>query len=229
MKSATPARRTRSTRDSRSRIISAACAEFADRGFDGAKVDRIAARARLNKAMIYYHFRSKQALYRELLRTMLGELAERIRPITFTDQTPFEKLDAFVEELVNAGLARPDMPPIILREIAAGGRHVDATTLQPMLGLLEAMTAIVTDGVERGEFRKIDPLLLHLTTIWPVMVYLISKPMRIKMESVARVDTSILSQASFIHHMQHLNRSAVALYPASPRPRLRHAAPESSS
>jgi TetR/AcrR family transcriptional regulator len=229
MKPATPARRTRSTHDSRSRILAAACTEFADRGFDGAKVDRIAARARLNKAMIYYHFRSKQALYRDLLRTMLGELAERIRPIALTDQTPFEKLDAFVEELVNAGLARPDLPPIILREIAAGGRHVDAATLQPMLGLLEAMTGIVTDGIERGEFRKVDPLLLHLTTIWPVMVYLISKPMRVKMASVAGIDTSILSPERFMRHMQHLNRSAVAQQPASHRSPSRHAAPESAS
>ena len=51
--------------------------EFAARGFDGAKVDRIAARARVNKAMLYYHFQNKAALYREILRTLFRRLASR--------------------------------------------------------------------------------------------------------------------------------------------------------
>ena len=47
---------------SRQRLLTAAAAEFAARGFAGASVDRIARAARVNKAMIYYHFRSKAAL-----------------------------------------------------------------------------------------------------------------------------------------------------------------------
>ena len=54
------------------RILAAAAAlEFAARGFAGARVDRIARRARVNKAMLYYHFGSKQRLYRALLRADL--------------------------------------------------------------------------------------------------------------------------------------------------------------
>ena len=52
---------------SRDRLLTAAAAEFAMRGFEGAKVDRIAKHARVNKAMLYYHFTSKAALYREIL------------------------------------------------------------------------------------------------------------------------------------------------------------------
>jgi AcrR family transcriptional regulator len=56
----------RPARVSPDRILAAAAAEFAERGFAGARVDRIARRARVNKAMIYYHFASKQRLYRVL-------------------------------------------------------------------------------------------------------------------------------------------------------------------
>src|SRR3990172_6203646 len=42
--------------DSRDRLLAAAAAEFAARGFDGARVDRIARAARANKATIYHHF-----------------------------------------------------------------------------------------------------------------------------------------------------------------------------
>ena len=47
----------------RARVAAAAAAEFAAHGFAAARVDRIARRARVNKAMIYYHFASKRALY----------------------------------------------------------------------------------------------------------------------------------------------------------------------
>ena len=61
----------RPARVSPDRILAAAAVEFAARGYAGARVDRIARRARVNKAMLYYHFRSKQGLYRALLRADL--------------------------------------------------------------------------------------------------------------------------------------------------------------
>ena len=61
---------TRPARISPDRILAAAALEFAERGFGSARVDRIARRARVNKAMIYYHFGSKAALYRDILRDM---------------------------------------------------------------------------------------------------------------------------------------------------------------
>ncbi|HXW08421.1 MAG TPA: TetR family transcriptional regulator, partial [Vicinamibacterales bacterium] len=51
-----PGRRRRDAESSRHRLLDAAAAEFAAHGFAGASVDRIAAAAGLNKAMIYYHF-----------------------------------------------------------------------------------------------------------------------------------------------------------------------------
>jgi AcrR family transcriptional regulator len=54
--------------NSRTRILNAAEAVFAERGFDGARVDAIAKRAGVNKALIYYYFDSKDAILDELLR-----------------------------------------------------------------------------------------------------------------------------------------------------------------
>src|SRR5271154_4363120 len=60
------------------RILAAALAEFAAKGFAGARVDAIARRARVNKRMLYYCFGAKQDLYREILRRKLAERAEWI-------------------------------------------------------------------------------------------------------------------------------------------------------
>lgn len=57
--------------DSKEKILEAARAEFSERGFDGARVDSIAKRAEVNKALIYYYFKSKEELLQELLRGFL--------------------------------------------------------------------------------------------------------------------------------------------------------------
>ena len=59
-------------RDSRAAIFRAAALEFAERGYEAAGTDRIATRARVNKAMLYYHFGSKRQLYLDVLRQMFG-------------------------------------------------------------------------------------------------------------------------------------------------------------
>lgn len=54
--------------DSRTAILEAAAAEFADRGFDGVRMEHVAARAGYNKALVYRQFGDKQGLFRETLR-----------------------------------------------------------------------------------------------------------------------------------------------------------------
>ena len=71
----------RPARVSPDRILAAAAVEFAARGYAGARVDSIARRARVNKAMLYYHFRSKQGLYRALLRDTFGRAGKRLETI----------------------------------------------------------------------------------------------------------------------------------------------------
>src|SRR5215831_12712483 len=89
----------RPARVSPDRILTAAALEFAERGFAGARVDRIARRARVNKAMLYYHFKSKQGLYRTLLRQMFSRAADRLRAIGALDATPSDKVDRVIGEL----------------------------------------------------------------------------------------------------------------------------------
>jgi TetR/AcrR family transcriptional regulator len=75
------------TVDSHSALLQAAAAEFSELGYDGAGVDRIAARAGVNKAMLYYHFGSKRAVYVEVLRDMFRAVGTRARAIADGDGT----------------------------------------------------------------------------------------------------------------------------------------------
>jgi AcrR family transcriptional regulator len=195
--------------DSRERILAAATAEFALRGFEGTTVDRIAARARLNKAMIYYHFHSKQDLYRTVLRTIFTTMGDGLTAIAASNAAPADKLDRFVAAFVIEGQAHAHVAPIMLREIAEGGRRLDESTYTVMSRVVGAMTGIITEGRAAGQFGPVDPILLYLTTVWPIVVYLATTPIRSALARVTGIDASRLDPERFIAHLQMLNRHAV--------------------
>lgn len=199
---------------SRDRILIAATAEFATRGFDGTTVDRIAARARLNKAMIYYHFQSKRALYTCVLRDIFTIIADRLAAIAASGADPEDKIDLFVSTFVHEGQQTPHVGPMMLREIAEGGRRLDEETYKVMARVMRAMTEIVVEGRAAGRFTDVDPLLLYLTTVWPAVVYLATASIRNAVSRVARFDPNRLEPERFIRHLQMLNRRA--LMPADP-------------
>jgi AcrR family transcriptional regulator len=65
--------RARDPEKTRARILSAATNEFALKGFDGARVDMIAKRAKINKRMLYHYFGDKKALFEAIIGKMLSE------------------------------------------------------------------------------------------------------------------------------------------------------------
>ena len=196
--------------DSRHRLLTAATTEFAARGFAGATVDRIAARARLNKAMIYYHFHDKQQLYSSVLRTMFSTIGDRLDALAAEPAPPFDKLDRFAQTFLAAGLDNPHFAPIMLREIAEGGRHLDEQTYTMMARLVRVMMQLIDEGRTAGQFDEVDPILVYLTTVWPIMAYLGVGPIRRALARVARIDPARLDPDKFLRHVQRLNRRALA-------------------
>jgi TetR/AcrR family transcriptional regulator len=69
----------------KARILAAALREFSAKGISGARVDAIAARAKVNKRMLYYYFDSKEGLFREILRRRLHERADALRTRAVAD------------------------------------------------------------------------------------------------------------------------------------------------
>src|SRR3954465_9328457 len=86
--------------DSRSRILAAAAEEFGARGFAATTVDRIARRARVNKAMIYYHFPNKRALYTAIVRSHFTPIVEKPAAIPAQPAPPGQQLDRLIAALV---------------------------------------------------------------------------------------------------------------------------------
>jgi len=163
------------TRDT---ILAAATREFAARGYAGAGVDRIAREAGVNKAMIYYHFRSKAGLYHAILRNLFEPAGEQARAIVAGDSPPEEKLDALVAMITGRVFAHPELPPIMMREIAEGARHLDPQMLRAMSVLYQSIASVVDEGRRMGRFEPVRPLLVYFTFVGPLILFLGGAPVR---------------------------------------------------
>ncbi len=191
--------------------MAAAAREFAARGFAGASVDRIAAAARVNKAMIYYHFKSKAALYRDILRDMFAAVGDRVVAVAGSSASAEEKLRQFVSALAAEAEARPHFPPIWFREIAEGGPHLDAATIGDMAVVLKSLGAIVEQGVHAGRFRPINPILIHAGIVAPVMLFFASIKLRQRMERTGIAGVSALTRDEIVGHVQRVALTLVGV------------------
>ena len=204
----------RPARASPERILAAAALEFSERGFAGARVDRIARRARVNKAMLYYHFGSKEAMYRTLLRQVFTRAAERLRAIGSAGTSPAEQLDAVIAGMAAFLREHAFFAPIMLRELAEGGARLDRATLGALAGVPAAVHDVVNRGIGAGVFRPVHPMAAYFSMLAPIVVYLAGAPIR---REVAAQHSTLpdLEPDAFVRHMQDTMRRALAAQPVS--------------
>ena len=160
------------------RILAAAALEFAERGYAGARVDRIARRARVNKAMLYYHFGSKRALYRALLRQVFSGAADRLQTIAQSVAPADQKVERAIAAMAEFIAEHAFFPAIMLREVADGGAHLDRDTLKALASVPLAIGAIVRQGTAEDRLRPIHPIAAYFTMFAPIIMFLAGEPIR---------------------------------------------------
>ena len=156
---------------SRDAILTAAIEAFKKSGFSGARVDEIARRSGANKAMIYYHFGSKLELYKSVLLTLFGDVVTEVERLRASKLAPEEKLRALYSAVARHFEAKPALPPIMLREVLAGGESMDVEASHVLGTILGFVAATVQEGVRAGRFRPVHPLVLHLSVLAPLLVH----------------------------------------------------------
>lgn len=192
------------------RILAAAALEFAERGYAGARVDRIARRARVNKAMLYYHFDSKQAIYRALLRQTFSGAAARLRAVAASEATPDQKIERVIAAMAAFIAEHAFFPAIMLREIAEGGAHLDRDTLKALASVPLVVGAIVQQGVAQKTLRPVHPIAAYFTMFAPIVMFLAGAPIRKELTAQHLADLSALTPDLFVRQLQQSMRLAFA-------------------
>jgi len=169
------------------RILDAAAEVFADVGFAGARVDEIARRAGVNKAMLYYHVGDKAALYSAVIVENQQRALSALRRAVDKETTAEGRLRAMIATASRVMTDLPTLPRIILREIATRRSEVPTPVLQGIGQIAHAVGDIVRDGQERGEFRAVDPLLMHFLIVGGIIFLTGSEPIRKRLVEMGRM------------------------------------------
>ncbi len=210
-------RRAKGQKDSqrtRAQLEEAGARLFARHGIDGVSVDEIAREAGVNKAMISYHFGGKDQLYGAILREALEAARAALEAIRALDAPPAEKLSRYVAAFVTLQDGRPNLAPMLVREVLSGGRYIDQTNAASFLSIFDSVRAIIAEGVARGEFRPVHPLLAHLSLVGAIIFYFATEPFRNRLIAEGRLPIVPPTPDEFIRHMQSLALRGLSAGPA---------------
>jgi TetR/AcrR family transcriptional regulator len=150
----------------REAILAAARAEFSAHGLTGARVNEIAARAGVNKQLIYYYFGSKEDLYRAALEVVYAEIRTLERSLNLGGLPPEEAMSALIGFSFDYLAEHPDFIGLLNHENARGAHHVRSspTIAETNSPLIQLIATTLARGTAKKIFRKgIDPVELYVS------------------------------------------------------------------
>ncbi len=145
------------------KILSAAQLEFCEKGFDGARMQSIALRAGVNKALLHYYFRSKEMLFEITLKRVVELLWNKVQSkLTTHAQSDLRALiQAIVSAYVTTFASNPDFPRFIFREFSQASptflgmlkEIVSSISIAP-----QTIFSIYAREMKKGSIQRIEPV-----------------------------------------------------------------------
>jgi TetR/AcrR family transcriptional regulator len=220
--------------ETRTRILEAALGEFAGHGLAGARTERIATAAGVNKALLYYYFDSKEKLYIAALEFSAERIRDTSMAVFLSSGTAGERIvrtalnhfDRIIgqqefqsmmqQEMIRLHKGESDAMSIIIKRVFA-----------PMMSMYQAL---VREGIASGELIDVDWMQMHLSTLGANVFYFLSSPLWRKITSVDPLDPDVLKarreqvvkflgQAIFIDR-RHGSETAQRVLAESPMPEI---------
>ncbi len=136
--------------------MDAALDEFIARGFTATRLDDVARRAGVAKGTIYLHFKDKETLFEELVRTAIVPLVGRLATLPPPTGSVRDALEAFARTFIQevASTRRGDIIRLILAEGPRFPAIADFYYREVISRGLGAMRALIALGIKRGEIRQ---------------------------------------------------------------------------
>jgi len=174
---------------SRRAILEAALQEFAAQGVTGARMDTIAELAGVNKALLYYYFGDKEALYGAVLDRTFEELMVRLHAVLDRQVAPGEKLLLYVGTHFDFIAAHPLYPRVVQHELmrAGSGRspHLERIVERFFRPTMGRLAVVLREGSAAGVFRTVQPQQFLMSMVAVIVFYFSNTPIA---RSVRKVD-----------------------------------------
>ena len=145
-------------------ILRAASEEFADKGFAASKTSDIAAKAGLPKPNVYYYFKSKENLYREVLESIIEPLLAASAPFN-QEGRPAEVLTAYIRSKIRISRELPFASKVFASEIMHGAPHLSPEQTDELNAQARHNIACIQGWIDQGLMARVDPHHL-MFSIW---------------------------------------------------------------
>lgn len=151
------------------RISAAAAEEFAKRGFAGARIERIAAAARVNKQLLFYYFHSKRGLFQTVLKKGVGELEVALADIPSGSGRPLQRLQEVLAALFEFLERHPQLVSLI--------SHAERLDAAPFAAPIRRLVVLLAEGQGLGLVRDdLDPHVAAAQALVLMLGYLRLEP-----------------------------------------------------
>ncbi len=157
---------TRDPERTRKTLLQAAIREFTEKGYGGARIDKIAERAGLNKRLLYHYFGDKDALYLAALESVYVDIRSAEHSLNLENEDPIEAIRKLVRFTWDHFLAHPEFLSLLATENLLKAKHLKKSKV--IFGLHTPLTSLISVIIKRGtasgQFRKgLDPIALYIT------------------------------------------------------------------
>ncbi len=155
------------TRSVEQNIFDAAEEIFHEHGFDGARMQEIADRAGINKAMLHYYFRSKDRLFQTVFSAALDRMLQRIVEPLASDLPLGIKIRRFVETYVDELHRHPKMPGFIITELNRHPERLKEAALKHIVPVLPKIQEQIDESVGEGRIKPVEAedLIVNLVSL----------------------------------------------------------------
>ncbi|HUZ45556.1 MAG TPA: TetR/AcrR family transcriptional regulator [Terriglobia bacterium] len=164
------------TAGSRAAILRAAGHIFAEKGLEGARTEAIAAAAGVNKALLYYYFKSKDELYLAILEGHMKEFYERASRVFLSAEPTGSALLQYVSMHFDFMSERPDYPRLIQRFMMARGRGFERLARKYFLPVSIKFQGLIERGIKSGELHASDSAHTAMSLVALTVFYFAAAP-----------------------------------------------------
>ena len=179
------------------RILKAAIEEFVEYGYYGARTQRIANRAKVNKAMLHYYFSSKEKMYEHVLETVAGAVFGRLTAISDESVTVEKKIEQIMDVYIEVFTKYSDYIKIVLYEIMRGGNSLRSVLMSKGGEIQKAFKKFMVyfeTRAKAGEIKKVNGVQLFMSIVGQIIPIYAAKQIVGQIAGVFNFDKLIVNK-----------------------------------
>ena len=148
-------------------ILNAAKEVFQEKGMAGSRMQEIADKARINKSMLHYYYRSKQLLFEAVFKNAFRLLAPQLNKVLNDDSELFDKIRNFTNNYISFVIGHPYLPNFVIQELNKNPDFIEKLRIEKDFPRIEKFKSQVKDAIASGLIKpiKAEQLFINIMSL----------------------------------------------------------------